>query len=263
MVMDFQREILEPLRKNASELDRLFNERNSLSWRYSDPDAQAIINRSWRWLNAYQQQVLSMNPNLQRDVNRSSALDQMSQRLQWQRQMIENDYMSLYWQWLANVNKPQQAIASQTQDMLRWSAIAQVRDQGFATGQATKRWDSQAMKWKILSDVNSQWQQQRAQIQSQQTDKMLQADNMKAQTIMGIANQLQQQQQQDLQNSLAAQSRQSSWGARPWPWTYTAPNWKQYPNTSLWLSQAKFDLENSNKINPSKLLDAARSWLRQ
>jgi hypothetical protein len=39
---------------------------------------------------------------------------------------------------------------------------------------------------------------------------MLQADNMKAQTIMGIANQLQQQQQQDLQNSLAAQSRQSS-----------------------------------------------------
>jgi hypothetical protein len=37
-----------------------------------------------------------MNPNLQRDYNRISALDKITSRLANQRQMLDNDYLSLF-----------------------------------------------------------------------------------------------------------------------------------------------------------------------
>lgn len=204
MVTDFQREILEPMKKNLSTLNRLNNQKNSIVQKYWDQDAQAILQSRWA-RSAFQQQIVNKNPNIQRDLSQLSALDEMTTRLQNQKKMLENDYLHIYGNAMANANRTQWMIQRQTEDMMQGSAMAQLRDQWFAMWQATKRWDSEAMKWKIQSDFNRQWAEQRLQIQAQQMDRSIQADTQRQNTLLWIAGQLQQQQQQDFQNRLVLQ----------------------------------------------------------
>lgn len=130
-----------------------------------------------------------------------------------------NNYEAFYQEALKKWEDTARAIAAQTRELAKWSAMEQVRDQWFALWQASKYWDTQSYRSKIMSDVEQAWELERSKMLAEQFGKEQAALTNQQNLLSSIGSAL-------LQMKLAKEAARSSW----W-WG----GWGSYPT---WLTNA-------------------------
>lgn len=125
-----------------------------------------------------------------------------------------NNYAEFYQEALKKWEDMARSIASQTTELAKWSAMEQVRDQWFALWQASKYWDTQNYRDKIMNDISQKAELERSKMLAEQWAKE-QANVSNQQNLLStIWSAL-------LQMKLAqeAAAKSSWWGWGGW-WSY-------------------------------------------
>jgi hypothetical protein len=116
-----------------------------------------------------------------------------------------NNYQAFYEaalkQWESILNN----IKWQTTELAKWSAMEQVRDQWFALWQASKYWDTESYKQKIMSDIEQKSELERSKTLAEQYAKEQSASANQQNLLSSIGSAL-------LQMKIAKESWWSSWG---------------------------------------------------
>ena len=138
-----------------------------------------------------------------------------------------NNYQEFYQEALKNWENIARQIAAQTTQLAKWSAMEQTRDQWFALWQASKYWDTQNYRWKIMWDIEQKSELDRTKMLAEQFGKE-QANTANQQNILtGLGSAL-------LQMKLAkeAATKWGGWGG------WSSYGWSQItPETlaKLWI----------------------------
>lgn len=167
-----------------------------------DQERLTMLSANPSQFNQRQQQLAQINPWIIRQNEQFRKLLDEERRLQKENGILSNDFKTLYWRAIDEWINADKFISNQTQNLIKWTSLWELESSWFALWQATKRGWSESMKAKVRQDIESQWEQQRAQIRANDAQQRLAISQQKQQNLMWVWGQLQQQAQQDFQNNI-------------------------------------------------------------
>lgn len=203
-----QESLINRYNQNMWRIREAQNRIRSLESLNQDPDRQRLLASQGDQFSERDRELVRLNPWIVNQNQEYRSLVQQRDQIAQENQSLWNDFRTLYWRAIEESAAPWQFINQQTQNLLKWTSLWELEASWFALWQATKRGASEAMKGKVRQDVESQWEQQRAQIRANQAQQQTAASQQRAETLLGVWGQLQQQQQQDFENALTQQQMQ-------------------------------------------------------
>lgn len=241
-VVDAQERFIKPIQDIDWLLDYLGNQKKSIIDKDTHPVRMSMLGKDPGSYSDIEKKYAPLNPEVVQDRARLGKIDNAITKLQNQKGTLAKDYMDFYGTALDVGQKTAQWIQRQTDNLLKGSAIEEARQRGFALGESSGRWDTQAMQQKVINDIASKGAQDRSDILARQGALELQNQGNQQSLLTGIGEDLRNQYNIEQQVALSQQSaRGGGWGSRGGSgWQYD-PNqyYPQFKDGKNWL--VRFD----------------------